>query len=188
MTTSAPLPPDPSQDKPLPHLGNEYGTGKENLPPAKIVGIVLAVIFVVVGIYAFIYRPKSLATGSIDDVVAVDIADQNSVMVAINVTVNNNSKYTFKMREISVETETADGTHTDEPATAVDFARYVQAFPPLQQHALDPLKLETIPIGGQSKGRVIVSFPVSADAFANRKSLKVTISAFGEPVPLVLTK
>ena len=42
--------------------------------------------------------------------------------------------------------------------------------------------------GGQIKGTIIVSFPITPDAFASRKSLKVTIQPYDQPVPLVLVK
>jgi len=42
--------------------------------------------------------------------------------------------------------------------------------------------------GGHTAGTIIVVFPVTPDAFANRKALKVTIQPYDQPVPLVLTK
>jgi len=41
--------------------------------------------------------------------------------------------------------------------------------------------------GSKVTGTVVVSFPVTAEAFASRKSLTVTIAPYNE-VPLVLTK
>ena len=92
------------------------------------------------------------------------------------------------MRSISAELETASGTHEDHPAPAMDFDRYLEAFPPLKTNALPRLEIQTIEVGGQRSGRIIVSFPVTAAEFFNRKSLKVKISAFGESVPLTMTK
>src|SRR3954465_13665715 len=98
MSITPPTPPlDPSQQKsaekqlpPIPqpdamaHMGKEYGTGKENLPPTKLVGIILGVLIVIIGILAFVFKGTSPATGSIDDVQVADIAEQNAVMLAIN--------------------------------------------------------------------------------------------------------
>ena len=60
--------------------------------------------------------------------------------------------------------------------------------PELKVHALDLLTTE-IKINPQSKvsGTIVVSFPVTADAFAARKSLTVTITPYNE-LPIVMTK
>src|SRR6516165_2008099 len=52
-------------------IGEEFGTAKRNLPPAKVVLIALGVIAVVFGIYALTHRTKPLGTGGIDDFTAV---------------------------------------------------------------------------------------------------------------------
>src|ERR1700675_3042852 len=72
------------------HIGEEFGNAKKNLPPVKIVLIGVAVIAVIAIIPSYVQWPRSAATGSIDDVVSVEIADQNSTMVAINVSFQNN--------------------------------------------------------------------------------------------------
>jgi hypothetical protein len=202
MSITPPTPPlDPSQETPadqqaplipqpdaMAHIGQEYGTGKGNLPPAKLVGIILGVLIVTIGILSFVFKAKSPTTGSIDDVQVVDIAEQNAVMLAINVTFKNYGKTEYKMRSIKAELETASGTHEDQPAPAMDFDRYLEAFPVLKTNAMQRLEIQTIPVGGQYSGRVIVSFPVNAGEFAQRKSLKVIVSAYGESVPLEMTK
>ncbi len=198
-TIPPPTPPDPSQETleklpiiPQPNsmanIGKEYGTGKENLPPTKLVGIILGVLIVTLGILAFVFKAKSPAVGTIDDVQVVDIAEQNSVMLAINVSFKNEGKTEYKMHAISAELESSSGTHEDHPASAMDFDRYLDAFPTLKTNALPRLEIQTVPVGGECKGRIIVSFPVNADEFAKKKSLKVIVSAFGETVPLTMTK
>jgi hypothetical protein len=190
MTTTPPVPPDdPStpQPAPLPHLGEEYA-GSRNLPPAKIVALTLGLLVVILGVAAIFFKAKSPATGSIDEVESVEVAGQNLVMVAINVSLQNGGKTDFKMSSVTTELQTGNDTHTDDPAAAVDFDRYLQAFPTLKQHALAPLKVEAIEPGGRRTGTILVSFPVTPADFANRKSLKVTISAYGEPAPLVMVK
>ena len=105
--------------------------------------------------------------------------NQNSVMVALAISIKNHGKKRFYIHDIQSDLETASGKFSDEPASGVDFERYFQAFPALKEHALAPLKPETmIEPGGETKGTIIVSFPVAADAFANRKSIKVTIQPF----------
>jgi hypothetical protein len=74
-------------------------------------------------------------------------------------------------------------------ASAIDYDRYFQAFPSLKEHALAAIPPETkIPIGGQTQGTVVVSFPVTQDGFDKRKSLSVAIQPYDQPLPIVLTK
>jgi hypothetical protein len=189
---SSPPPPIPSAS-PAPgtrfNIGEEFGTAKKNLPPVKIVLIGVAVIAVVALIASLTQRPHSATTGSIDDVVSVEIPDQNSIMVAINVSFQNNGAKPYWIHTIKADLDTSSGSFSDNAASASDFDRYFQAFPTLKQHALAPLEREArINPGGHAAGTVIVVFHVTPDAFANRKSLKVTIQPYDQPVPLVLTK
>jgi hypothetical protein len=171
------------------HIGEEFGTAKKNLPPVKIVLIGVAVIAVIAIVASLVQRPHSATTGSIDDVVSVEIPDQNSIMVAINVSFQNNGTKPYWIHTIKADLDTSSGSFSDDAASPVDFDRYFQAFPTLKQHALDPLQREAkINPGGLIKGTIIVAFPVTPDAFMNRKSLKVTIQPYDQPVPLVLTK
>ena len=170
-------------------IGEEFGTAKKNLPPVKIVIIGVAVVAVVAIVAALLQRPHSATTGSIDDVVSVEVPDQNMVMVAINVSFQNNGVKSYWIHTIKADLDTTTGSFTDDAASPADFDRYFQAFPVLKQHALAPLEREAkINPGGRIAGTVIVTFPVTPDAFANRKSLKVTIQPYDQPVPLVLTK
>jgi hypothetical protein len=171
------------------HIGEEFGTAKKNLPPVKIIVIGVAVIAVIAIVASLVQRPHSATAGSIDDVVAVEIPDQNSIMVAINVSFQNNGTKPYWIHTIKADLDTASGSFTDDAASPADFDRYFQAFPTLKRHALDPLQREAkINPGGRIAGTVIVAFPVTPEAFANRKTLKVTIQPYDQPVPLVLTK
>jgi len=183
--SSAPAPSEPGTPF---HIGEEFGTAKKNLPPVKIVLIGVAVIAAIALVVSLTQRPHSATTGSIDDVVSVEIPDQNSIMVAINVSVQNNGDKAYWIHTIKADLD-AGSSFTDDAASPADFGRYFEAFPILKQHALDPLQREAkIKPGGQMKGTIIVVFPVTPEAFANRKSLKVTIQPYDQPVPLVLTK
>jgi hypothetical protein len=179
-----------SAPAPIPFdIGEEFGTAKKNLPPAKVVLIVLGVLLVIGGIFAILQRPKPAGGGAVGEVVAVEIPDQNAVMVAINVSFQNDSKQSFTIQDIKVDLDTGNSTFTDDAASAVDFNRYFQAFPALKEHAIAALMRETkIPPGGQATGTIIVSFPITTDQFKNRKWLKVSIIPHDQPVPIVLTK
>jgi len=170
-------------------IGEEFGTAKKNLPPARIVLIGVAIVIVVGALVAFMQRAQPSATGSIHQMVSVEIPNQGSVMVALNVSFQNNGAKPFWIHTIKAELETASGTFSDDAAAPVDFDRYYQAFPALKQHAIAPLLHEAkITPGGQLQGTVIFSFPVTPDAFAKRKVLKVIIQPYDQPAPLVLTK
>ena len=171
------------------NIAEEFGTAKRNLPPAKIVAIVLGVAAILLGIYAFVARAKPQGGGSVDNITAVEIPDQNMVMVAINVTVHNSGEKSLWIHDIKGKIVTDSGERSDEAASGVDFDRYFQAFPALKEHALAPLPPETkIPPGGQAQGTIVVTFPVTQEEFDKRKSLSVVIQPYDQPLPLVLTK
>jgi hypothetical protein len=171
------------------NIGEEFGTAKRNLPPAKIVAIVLGVAAVLLGIFAFVTRAKPQGGGSIDNIGAVEIPDQHAVMVAINFTIRNSGEKPLWIHDIKARIATDAGELTDEAASAIDFDRYFQAFPALKDHAIAPIPPETkIPIGGQAQGTIVVSFPVTKDDFDKRKSLSVAIQPYDQPLPVVLIK
>ncbi len=191
----SPLPPSAAATSTPPasptdfRIGEEFGTAKKNLPPVKIVLIGVAVIAVIALIASFVQRPHSATTGSIDDVVSVEVPGQNSVMLAINVSLHNQGTKPYWIHTIQADLDTGSGTFSDDAASPADFDRYFQGLPSLKQHALAPLEREErINPGGSAAGTIIVIFPVAMDAFNNRKSLKVTIQPYDQPVPLVLTK
>lgn len=182
-------PANPTQPGTAFRIGEEFGTAEKNLPPMKIILIGVGVILVVVAIMAFWQRPRTAAAGSIDQIVSVEIPNQGAVMAAVNVSFRNGGEKPFWIRSIQAELQTGTNSYTDDAASAVDFDRYYQAFPALKQYAIAPLQREAkIDPGGQIAGTIIVSFPVTPEAFASRKLLKVTIQPYDQPVPLVLTK
>jgi hypothetical protein len=171
------------------NIGEEFGTAKRNLPPAKIVGIVLAVAAVVIGLVAFLQRAKPQGGGSVDNIAVAEVPDQNSVLVAVNVTVHNSGEKPLWIHDIKATIQTDHGDLSDVAASPVDFDRYFQAFPTLKERALPAIPPETkIPPGGQAQGTIVVSFPVTQDGFDKRKSLSVVIQPYDQPLPLVLTK
>jgi hypothetical protein len=190
-TPSTPPPPKvtPTQSRTDFRIDEEFGTAKKNLPPMKIIGIGIAIIVVLWAIAAFVQRPRPSATGAIDEVVSVEIPNQHAVIVAINVAFQNNGAKPFFIQTIKADLQTADNNYSSDAASAVDLDRYYQAFPALKQYAGAPLQREgKVDVGSQAKGTIVVSFPVTPEAFASRKLLRVTIQPYDQPVPLVLTK
>jgi hypothetical protein len=195
MSDPAPaFPPPPPETSPNSEpqtsfdIGEEYGTARKSLPPAGIVAICLAVVVAIATGYALTHRAHARSSGTIDDVVVVPMQGQDMVMVAINLSLQNNEDKPSWIHTIQAAAEVAGNKLTDEAAPAVDAQRYFQAFPELKQHALNILTAETqLNPGSKLSGTVVVSFPVKADAFAARKSLTVTITPYDE-LPVVITK
>jgi hypothetical protein len=197
----APLPqPDPQPTSPAVaaapiskgptiNIGEEYGTAKKNLPPAKIVLIAIAAVVAVVLIASFLKRAKPQAGGSLDNVAAVEIPQQTSTMVALTFTLNNTSDKALYVRTVASTLKSSSGDSTADAVSAVDFDRYFQAFPALKNGAQPALSPETKVQSGESVARtIIVAFPVTLDAFNQRKSVSVVIWPYNETVPVVLTK
>jgi hypothetical protein len=197
MPDQPPSPATPPETPPTPapppgptiNIGEEYGTAKKNLPPAKIVLIAIAIVAVVVVIASFLKRAQPQGSGSLDNVVAVDIPAQNSTMVALTFTLHNGSDKALYVQSLKGKVVTASGENTVDAVSAVDFERYFQAFPNLKNGAQPPLSPETRLEVGQTINRtIIVAFPIPLDAFNQRKSVSAVIWPYNYTVPVVLTK
>jgi len=171
------------------NIGEEFGTAKRNLPPAKVVLIALGVIAVIFVIYALTHRTKPLGTGGIDDFTSVAVPDQNLMLVAVNVTLTNTGEKAMYIHTLKGILKTDIGEFEDEPVSQVDYQRYFQAFPALGIHAQKALLPETkIMPGDSAHGTVLVSFPVTQDVFDKRRSLSVSIQPYDQVMPVVLTR
>jgi hypothetical protein len=171
------------------HIGEEFGTAKKNLPPAKIVLLAVAGVLVVVLIASFLKRAKPQASGSLDNVVAVEIPGQTSTMVALTFTLRNTSEKMLYVRSVQGSLKAPSGESVVDAVSAVDFDRYFQAFPVLKNGAQPALAPEVKVQPGETVVRtVIVAFPVALDAFNQRTSTSVVIWPYNETVPVTLTK
>lgn len=185
------LPPQPpaAPAGPTINIGEEFGTAKKNLPPVKMVLIAIGLVLVAVVIASFLKRAKPQATGSLDNVVAVELPGNTSTMAALTLTIRNTSEKTFYVRSLAGSIKTSSGEYTSEAVSAVDFDRYFQAFPALKAGAQPPLPPEAKIQPGESATRtIIVVFPVALDAFNQRTSTNVVIWPYNETVPVTLTK
>ena len=177
------------QRGPTINIADEFGTAKRNLPPVKPLVLTTVGILIIVGVVAFFQRAKPQGAGSLDNVAAVEIPSQNASLVALTFTLRNSGEKSLWVHDIQGKLLTSSGELTSEAVSAVDFDRYYQAFPALKagvQPALAPEdKLQT---GQEIKRTVIVSFPVTLDAFNQRRSVSVAIQPYDQPVPVTLTK
>jgi hypothetical protein len=169
-------------------IGEEFGTGRRNLPPAGIVLICLATVALIVGIFAFEGRPKPQGAGSIDFVTEAEVPGQNMILTAITFTLRNTTDKPLWIHTLKARLTTADDkTFDDDAASAVDLDRYFQAFPALKESSEPPLSPETKLLArAEQKGTMIVGFKVTKEAFDQRKSLTVTIQPYDQVLPVVL--
>jgi hypothetical protein len=185
--TSDPLIP-PSISGPTINIGDEFGTVKRNLPPAKILLFAIAGVVVIVAIASFLRRAKPQGSGSLDHVVAVSLPGDASTMVALTYTLRNGEKPLY-VHDIHGTLKTSAGESTAEAVSAVDFDRYFQAFPALKEGAQPALIPETKLQPGDTITRTaIVVFPTALDAFNKRQSVSVAIQPYDETVPIVMSK
>ena len=162
---------------------------ERKLPPLKILLYTLAGLAVVLGVYGFIGRAKPQGAGSVDNIAAVEIPGQNSMLVALTVTLHNSGEKPLWIHTIQGKLKTPSDEYSDDAASAVDFDRYFQAFPDLKQGAQAALMPETkILPGNEAHGTVIVSFPVTKEVFDKRQSVSVVVQPYDQPLPVTLTK
>jgi hypothetical protein len=178
-----------AQRGPTINIADEFGTAKRNLPPVKILVFATVGILLLVGIFSFFQRAKPQGAGSLDNVIAVDLPGQNSVLVALTFTLHNSGKKPMWIHSIQGNLATSSGDSLGEAVSAVDFDRYFQAFPALKTNAEPALVPEDkLQPGQEVKRTVMVGFPVSRDAFNQRKSVSVIIQPYDQPVPVTLSR
>ena len=188
-SSATPATPPKPPAGPTINIGDEFGTAKRNLPPAKMVLIAIGALLVVVVIAYVIKRPLPQGSGSLDNVVPAEIQGQGSTMVALTFTLRNTSQKIFYVHEIEAKLKTADAESTSEAVSAVDFPRYFEGFPVLKNGAQPPLVPETkLQPGEEVKRTVIVAFPVDLQAFYRRQSVSVVIYPYDQQVPVTLTR
>lgn len=167
-------------------MTEEFDNAKHNFPDAAPVIIAMIFVALVVGIIAYVFRAKPVATGTIDQAFAVDVVNQNSVLATVQLSLRNVSEKPITIRSISIATNTDQGENTDEMGSVADFSRYFAAFPALKEHSIQGIARETkITSGSQISGSVIVSLPYTKTIFDKRKSLAATISFYDhQPVTI----
>ena len=192
-TTPSPSPAAPETPKtpagPTINIGEEFGTAKKNLPSGKVLVIAIIVLGIVVAFVSFLKRAKPQATGTLDNVVAVEIPGQSSTMAALTFTLNNTSDKILYVRTLQGSVKAPSGDATADAVSAVDFDRYFQIFPALQSGAKPALSPETKIQHGETASRtIIVVFPMTLDAFNRRQVLAAVIWPYDQTVPIVLSK
>jgi len=185
VPTPAPKPPS----GPTINIGEEFGTAKKNLPSGKILVIAIIVLGIIVAFTAFLRRAKPQASGSLDNVTAVEIPGQGNTMAALTFTIHNTSDKILYVHTLQASMKSANGDSTADAVSAVDFDRYFQAFPALKNGIQPPLTPETkIPPGESVTRSIIVAFDKPLDTFNQRQALAVVIWPYDQTVPVILSK
>ena len=123
-------------------LTEEFDRAKWTLPPASMFFIALRIVAAVVAAIAFLDRAKPVASGSINDVGAVQVSD-NSVLAVVQFTMYNTTEKPLWIKEMGAKVKTDQGEFSDTAASASDFQRYFQGFPDLRVHSGTPVLVET---------------------------------------------
>ena len=189
-SSPGPSPAPPAiQRGPTIRIGDEFGTAKRNLPPVKVLLLTMAGVLLIVGIYYFLQRAKPQGAGSLDNVAAVEIPNQNAVMVTLTFTLHNSGEKPLWVHGIQGKLVTSSGELNSDAVSAIDFARYYQAFPTLKTNTQPPLAPEDkLQPGQEIRRTVMVSFPVPLQSFNQRRSVSVVVQPYDQPLPVVLTK
>lgn len=174
--TQPPQKQEPEYDAGHVPLTVELDDRKHTLPSAAPVVISILVLAVVVGIFAFLFRSKPVATGRIDEAYAVDVTSQHTVLATVQVTLRNVSDKTITLNNINLTLHTGQDSYSDDSASVVDHERYFSAFPDLRAHSIEGIARGTkIPPGAQITGSVIVGFPVTKDRFDSRTGITASV-------------
>lgn len=198
-TAPTPAPPSPAQPNQKPetaatkgptiNIGEEFGTAKKNLPPAKIVLIAVGAVLVVVLIASFFKRAQPQGKGSLDNIEAEAIPGQDDTMAALTFTLRNTSDKILYVHSLQGKVKTPAGEQTADAVSAIDFDRYYQAFPSLKIGAQPAISPEAkVPPGQSVTGTIIVAFPVTLDNFNKRQSTSVVVWPYDQQLPIVLTR
>jgi hypothetical protein len=163
-------------------MTEELDDARHQLPNIVPVLIAVGIVAVVVAAGAYLLRAKPVATGTIENVFAVEQNSHNTSFVAMNVKIQNVTDKTLYIKDIKGEIATPGGSFVDDAANAVDYDRYIAAYPDLKPVVKQPLKVETkIPPGGSAEGTVLVNFPVTFSDFEKRSGVTVTIIPYDNP-------
>jgi hypothetical protein len=162
-------------------ITEEFDSARRTLPPIAPLAVALLVVVVFIVGVGYVFRSKPIAQGQIDQAFAMQQEENPYSMVLMQVTLRNIGDKPLFIKEIKADITTEQRESVDDAASAVDYSRYLQAFPDLQAYATEPLKVETkIAPGGEVKGSVMVAFPITKEQFYARTALNVTVFPYDQ--------
>lgn len=179
--------PEPEPDRGHIPITEEFDSPKWTLPPLAPLLIAGLLVAVIVAVVVFTNRPEPVSAGNLTQVQAVQLQNQEAVLVSIGLRLQNLGPKPMYVRNLQVKLATPEGEWTDVPTARSDLERYFQVYPDLRQQS-EPLVAETkLEPGGEHQGYIVVGFPVKREAFDARKSLAVTVNLY-DRAPLELTE
>ncbi|HZU23116.1 MAG TPA: hypothetical protein VE998_09820 [Terriglobales bacterium] len=176
-----PAPPAPPDAGHIP-ITEEMDKAKWTLPPAPVIVIGIVAVAIVVAAFSYFGRSKPVAQGGITDVFSVS-SGENSVIVALQFNLTNTTDKVIYLHHLEATANVGGKQMTDDhPLSAVDYPRYVKAFPALAPHTENPIMPETkIAPGQRISGSAVFGFDVTKDAFDSRQSLVLRVVPYDRP-------
>jgi hypothetical protein len=143
----------------------------------------IAAVVLVAGAFLFLHVTEEppVAQGKITKLFAVEQQGAERVIVGAEIDLKNAYNKEIIVRGINAKLLTSGGKDfTDQPLAAGEHARYFQVLPDLKQSSAPPLSFDTkLAPGQETTGLIIVGFPVTKQAFDQRKSFDVKIDFYG---------
>jgi hypothetical protein len=159
-------------------ITEEFDSAKWTLPPVVPVLIAGVLVAIIVAVALLTTRPQQVSGGSITRAHAVQLQNQESVLVNVGVKLKNTGEKPMFVRNLQAKLVTPEGEWTDVPTSKSDLERYYQVYPDLRQPG-EPLAQETrIQPGQEHEGFIVVGFPVNQEKFGARSSLSVTVNLY----------
>lgn len=168
-------------------MTEEFDSLKHTMPNAVPIVVAMLLVVVILGILAYVLRPKPVVNGSIDEAFAVTVPSQNSSLAIVTLSFKNVTEKSLRLININVAVHAKGSDFNDDFGSVTDFPRYFQALPALEQHARPGLVRDTkVAPMERAVGSVIVSFPLTQEEFDARDSLTATLT-FADHAPVKIT-
>ncbi len=168
-------------------MTEEFDSFKHTMPNAVPIVVAMLLVAAVLGIVAYVLRPKPVINGSIDEAFAATVPTQNSSLAVVTLNIQNLTEKPLWLTNINIAVHAKGSDFNDDFGSVADFPIYFQAIPALQQHVRSGLVRDT-KFAPREKviGSVIVSFPLTQDEFDARDSLVATLK-FADHAPVKIT-
>src|SRR5688572_26544207 len=159
-------------------ITEEFDSAKWTLPPLVPVLIAGLLVAVIVAVALLSTRPQQVSSGSITRAHAVQLQNQESVLVNIGVRLKNTGEKPMFIRTLQARLVTPEGEWTDVPTSRSDLERYYQVYPDLRQPGEALVQETRLQPGQEHDGFIVVGFPITREKFDGRTSLSVTVNLY----------
>lgn len=174
-------------------ITEEFDSPKHTLPPAAPVIVAFIIAGALLGGYVYYARPKPFLSAAVVKMVtnpvhieaghsqgmgqAGEIEKSDQIVVLLHLNLKNIGEEPLVVRSIEATLTPDQGSPiSDQPAVRADLNRLFQAYPKLAPERIEPLVTdEKIDRGADKTEMLVLSYPLSQDAFDKRKDFVVTI-------------